>query len=58
MTVPTLHMQVSDSLTLLHWETSPETSHSIRSKGQSLTTAFSYTVLPADPLTHHEVLTP
>ena len=48
MTVPTLHMQ-GDSLTLLHWETSPVTSHSIQSKGQSLTTAFSYTALPADP---------
>ena len=58
MTVPTLHIQVSDSVTLLPWEPSPVTSHSIQSKGQSLTMAFSYAVLPADPLTHHELFTP
>lgn len=57
MTMPTLHIQVSDSVTLLPWEPSPVT-YSIQSKGQSLTMAFSYAVLPADPLTHHELLTP
>lgn len=55
MTVPTLHIQVSDSVTL--WEPSPVTSHSIQSKGPSLTMAFSYAVSPADLLKHHELLT-